>query len=398
MHLLKSLTINEKKILAVAYLKAQGLSGRAIAEILSNNGYKIDEPRVAVLASEATRKGWMVTQTAEWLFSPGVLHEIRTMASPHAELETHLRSLCPRDTLKELRIFYSGAEGTSAENWNTRLEYFSLPASRRVSELLRRCLNIGVGWGHTLAALVTALEKSCNGPGGPREPQKTLFIPTSGEPLGPDSRPDRASSALASRLAAWWGSEAQPLSLAGVAAVIPRVFNPSERQVIKKYVAEIGDFKRIFGPPAKSIPLVERLDAIVTSVGSFEGQWQMYQSQLIKTGGIPVENLRELAAGDIGGSLIPRQNLDLSRSKQLRLIADSWTGIRLEHYQRMARIATRTRKPGVIVVAIGENKAAVVHEVLRLGLVNVLIIDHTLAEALKRISTARVESLSAASQ
>jgi DNA-binding transcriptional regulator LsrR (DeoR family) len=67
----------------------------------------------------------------------------------------------------------------------------------------------------------------------------------------------------------------------------------------------------------------------------------------------------------------------------VRGINDRWAGVRLEHLARCARAATGgAGRAGVIVLAVGRSKAEVVLECVRGGLVNELIVDHDLAQAL----------------
>jgi DNA-binding transcriptional regulator LsrR (DeoR family) len=67
----------------------------------------------------------------------------------------------------------------------------------------------------------------------------------------------------------------------------------------------------------------------------------------------------------------------------VRGINDRWAGVRLEHLARCARAATGGEgRAGVIVLAVGRSKAEVVLECVRGGLVNELIVDHDLAQAL----------------
>lgn len=60
-----------------------------------------------------------------------------------------------------------------------------------------------------------------------------------------------------------------------------------------------------------------------------------------------------------------------------------WTGAKLSHLERIAAQAGRSTRPDVIVVAMGgDDRAEILAEAIRYGLVNELIIDRTLAEAL----------------
>jgi len=54
------------------------------------------------------------------------------------------------------------------------------------------------------------------------------------------------------------------------------------------------------------------------------------------------------------------------------------------HLQRVAQQADRRKRPGVIVVALGADRAEIVGEAVRRGLINEPIIDRPLADALAR--------------
>ena len=62
-----------------------------------------------------------------------------------------------------------------------------------------------------------------------------------------------------------------------------------------------------------------------------------------------------------------------------------WTGAKREHFERIARAAARGSRPGVIVTAIGaDDRAEIIAETIRAGLVNEPVIDRTLSDALAR--------------
>ena len=62
-----------------------------------------------------------------------------------------------------------------------------------------------------------------------------------------------------------------------------------------------------------------------------------------------------------------------------------WTGMKRAHLERIAKNAARDNHPGVIVVSVGgADRAEIIAEALRCGLVNELIIDRELVGALTR--------------
>jgi hypothetical protein len=66
-----------------------------------------------------------------------------------------------------------------------------------------------------------------------------------------------------------------------------------------------------------------------------------------------------------------------------------FTGITIADIEALAKRTAvsdgQDRRPGIVVLAIGENKARIVYEVVRRGLVTELIIDHDLAFELGRL-------------
>jgi DNA-binding transcriptional regulator LsrR (DeoR family) len=58
-----------------------------------------------------------------------------------------------------------------------------------------------------------------------------------------------------------------------------------------------------------------------------------------------------------------------------------WTGISLEQYAACAQRSVAQQSPGVVVVAIGKNKAEAVHDAVARGLINNLLVDEELALA-----------------
>jgi hypothetical protein len=104
----------------------------------------------------------------------------------------------------------------------------------------------------------------------------------------------------------------------------------------------------------------------LTSISTEERPLGFDDDRLIRAAGIRKERLNDLVIGDLCGIVIPRPNLDSQSKSEIENIMARWTGARVEHLEACA---TRAQKgaPGVIVLAIGANKASVVHEGLRRG-------------------------------
>ena len=62
---------------------------------------------------------------------------------------------------------------------------------------------------------------------------------------------------------------------------------------------------------------------------------------------------------------------------------DGWVGFMTQHLDRITQNASEEGPPGVIVVAYGAHKKDMILEVVRLGYVNHLIVDRSLADELK---------------
>jgi len=131
--------------------------------------------------------------------------------------------------------------------------------------------------------------------------------------------------------------------------------------------------------------LISRVDTILTGVGSFH-QWTDYCDELVSVASVKQHLLVDVALGDLGGALIPLRRLEMKTLRAFAAISGLWTGIRRVHFKTVAKRAAATESigPGVIVVAMGANKAAILYEVIRQGLVNHLIIDEDLAESLNQ--------------
>ena len=290
--------------------------------------------------------------------------------------------------LEEIRVFYSGSDRLA--DFDRRLTRFGSAAASSVSEMTLRASTIGVTWGMTLAGLVAGLRETHTvSDEGPR----VRCIPTSGEPLGAEVSPI-SSSFLARELDAVLNGpridRRSQLSLAGVPAIIPISYLGTERfEVIRDFIREGKAYREIFGgrdpaPPA-SRPLIEEIDLLLTSMGSSERPLNMYDDELVVTGGIDRVELSELILCDLGGVLIPKPGLGPAQSQRVRDISGLWTGLTREHLEECARKGREEGRPGVVVLAISKRKAEGLLECIRQGLVNSVVIDHDLAGELGRL-------------
>lgn len=388
---LKNLSEVELRIAAMAYLMGDLnlTQGEAWAKL---------EPifhRVRPVAVEderkARRNGWLITRFAEERFAPELLKQIKMTAHLFSynggeysyevlqrELQRH-----SKDVLANLRVYLSDED----VGWDVRLEDFGYRAAGYLWELLttRGAAAVGVTWGHTLASVVGGIEGHVNQVKKHRRTHGSVeVIPTTGEPLGTSGYPERSSTSLSERLSAVLNSERKPvLSLRGVPPVIPQEFKSKkgERKILLDFIQHLRSYKEIFveGSNGKR-PWVERVDTIVTSVGSFHS-WLEFNNELVTIGGVSREDLQQSCLGDVGGVLIPNPRPEFN-ADEFNEIASLWTGIQRKDFQRIAGQAKDLGRPGVIVVAAGENKKAIVFELVKQKLVNELIVDQSLAAAL----------------
>ena len=364
---------------AAAYLSSQGSDQARVAELLG-----VSQGEVSRLLRQARREGWLQVRC---VLPPGALARIEQAVFPareqvRARLD-HEADAHDAPRVRGVRVVAAGA-GESAD-YDERLRGFGRAAAARLQELFPAMRLAGVAWGRTIAHVVEGLRQL--NPRPPGLPAPVQFVPLTGEPLAyPD--PETSSSTLAHRLIEVVSGGAAPfVSLAAVPAFIPAKYSRPGREVIRDFIAEIAGYRVIFarrdeqGRP--QVPLADRLDTIVTAVGtvSTEVSGRLLDDRM-EAEGITKEQLRRRVIGDIGGVFLPRE----ARDPVVRGINERWTGVRLEHLARCARAAREASgerpPPGVVVLAAGAVKAPVVLACVRAGLASELILDHELARAL----------------
>jgi DNA-binding transcriptional regulator LsrR (DeoR family) len=362
---------------AAAYLYSQGSDQAKIQAVLG-----VSQGEVSRLLAVARREGWLQTRCVLPEGAAAAVEQV--VFSGRDDLRRRLDREAARGgaPVRGVRVFHSGGEGTDPAAWEARLARFGRAAAARLQELLPHVRLAGVAWGATIARLVDGLRQL--NPRPPDLPAPAHFIPLTGEPLTyPD--PETSSSRLAHRLnEAVGGGPGALHSLAAVPAFIPAKFAPRGRAAIRLFIAEIAGYRLIFertdadGRPQE--PLVDRMDSVVTGVGTVAAQisGRLLDDRLVAER-MTKEELRARVVGDIGGVFLPRA----ARDRVVRGINERWTGVRLEHLARCARAALQgPRRAGVVVVAVGAAKAEIVLACVRAGLVSELILDHDLARAL----------------
>jgi DNA-binding transcriptional regulator LsrR (DeoR family) len=363
---------------AAAYLYSQGNDQAKIGAVLG-----VSQGEVSRLLAAARREGWIQTRCVLPAGAAGAVEQL--VFSGRNDLRDRLRRETERhgvSPVRDIRVLHSGGEATDAATWDVRLERFGRLAAARTQELVPRMGLVGVAWGKTIARVVDGLRLL--NPHAPRLSRPIHFIPLTGEPLTyPD--PETSSSTLAHRLGELFVPGLHSFhSLAAVPAFIPAKFSRKSQLTIRDFIAEIAGYRVIFeradrdGRPQE--PLVDRLDAIITGVGTVSpGVSGRLLDDRIVAEGVTKEQLQDRVVGDIGGVFLPRT----ARDRVVKGINERWTGVRLEHILHCAQAAARDHaRVGVVVLAMGAAKAQIILESVRAGLITELIIDHDLAHAL----------------
>lgn len=365
---------DEEKLYALGagYLAGEGLKQRDIAHRLGTS-----QPEVSRLLQVAEKAGWLERRPplfhgaqldpALWaeaqarFFSSGALLE---------KLAEHEREV--RGALVGVTVFHGGDE-----------EPFSRAAAVALEELLRRAAVVGVSWGRTLRRMVDALRQHAV-PHTLREGRIEL-VPLCGEPLQARQDPlTFSSTALAAELSELLNGPGgpPPPSLAGVPAFIPSCFHRKpEQEVILRFLSLVAGYGAVFsGKDAR----VHRIDSVLTSLGVVHAAHRgIFLQERIDLGEISEEELDRLAIGDMGGIIIPNRGLSPTEQKRVRELNERWTGIKEEQVRTCARRAIANGRPGVIVLGVGAERRDLVKRIIALGLVNHLLIDRRLADALE---------------
>jgi hypothetical protein len=411
----------------LACLMGQGLSeGVAWGKLPPE--YPIARATAARDKEAAEKKRWLVTRFAEESFEQPVLDQIREDVHhrPWLDLEAKLRDLSG-GVLKSIWVFYSGEEanpdGNQAE-WKWQIGNFARNSDWLILKLLLRSKSgVAVGWGKTIATAIDAVadrirrgaeEVKLNGR------KKILITPTVGTPPGASSGDmEHSSTKLAANLSeAINGTWKNVLSLDNVWPVLPAELSGDDKQR-ERYgfwtsILMPGNYEAIFGLPEnyrailslpdkaehkkslnnaqsnKAKPLIEVVDSLLTSAGAFHVD-SYFLKQLRETGGVSIEELTKLAAGDIGSALVPSKETESKPeyNKRLNHILDLITGMRLFHCQDIARRAATNSDPqspaGVILCALNGNKASIVLDLVRHQAVSTLVVDYHLADSLKSL-------------
>lgn len=369
----------DRRAQQAAYLRARhNFSQEEIGKLLGG----VSQSHVSRLLAHATEMGWLVTELRfnQRNMSPEALREIQHLLEPRRLVSRfdEIRARTGRMT-PNVRVFDSGSESPTTGAFEIRARRFGRSAAGRLEELLRQSNAVGVTWGRTVSSMVDGLAAANRSYHG----DKTItFAPVSAE-LITLAAPDYSSSLLAARLNNLFNDGAvETLRLGGVPAYIPRRYDAAKVQAIREYLLDAASYRLIF---SGENPLINRLDTVITSVGSAERPLGGAMEEVLSAADITATQLKALIAGDVGGILIPKPDLPPDAVRQVDELNAMWTGITKEHLARIAIRAAGVGGAGVVVAAIGRERARIVVEMIRLEMINELIIDWDLANALEAL-------------
>lgn len=274
---------------------------------------------------------------------------------------------------------------------------FAREAGIHVRDLICRASvsTVGVTWGYILWCLTEAIRTGDSTTPWRKEGPPIEIVPLGGDPLDSDDTgpQDITSSRIAAELGRLVNGPKYTAPWLGLCpAYLPPDFTKQEKAVLRKLIAKISDYKQIFDPNG----LAWRMDACVTSVGRASNPLGFGRNGCLlgKLG----EQLPALTAGihgDIGGVLLPKQTAKLPEIVQT--VGDGWTGLKMEHLQACVRQAQNSDpqqgRPGVILLGYEADPERIeaIYQSIKLGLVNVLVLELDCLHALELYIDKRLE-------
>lgn len=376
--------------IAVAYLAGQGktqadiartlqLSQAAVSRILSNSPYLDKQVRYRF------RQDGLSDQDMEAVLKRALVKQLAPRLDKLASENGH-----PRGPV--LGVISTGENnGRSAQEGTQTFTAFTRQAAPHVRALLMRdaVRTCGVAWGYMLWDLTVALRAL----GAPRPWRRypIQFIPLTGDPLQhrEDYPPNLTSSNIAAELAEIANPEDAKRApwLGIVPAFVPWKFQGAEIDVIEELVRMASDYEEIFRS-GEGPALADNLDVILTSVGPADKPLGFGLGRLLRSiGDEKLDALKEQIHGDIGGVLLPKKE---APSELVEEIRKRWKGMEIRHLQKCAQEGFKkddaaSGRPGVVVLAMGRDRAEVILHAVERGLVNHLLIDTQLETALHEL-------------
>lgn len=366
----------EERAQCAAYMRAtHNMSQTEIGQILGG----LSQPHVSRLLKHAERQNYIVIEQrfAKELFSDNWIRQIDELLAPSG-ISADLSEFCKRRALgvPSVRAFESGPGNTEAA-LSQRRARFGRTASGRLIELIEKSDVVGVAWGRTIKSLADGIAASRQ----PLNPDRQIVFAAVCAELVSLAQYGYSASRLADTFNELFNGSPEPYpQLTGFPAYIPRHYDNGMRASIWRFISDTPGYHRVFsGPDA----LVNKMDMLISSVGSTKTPVLGSFEELVIAGGLKADDLRQMVIGDLGGILIPKTGLSKGNEVLIDDLNALWTGIKTEHVRSIAeRAFANGKQSGVVVVAIQAERGDTAFELIRRGLVNELIIDHAAAARL----------------
>jgi DNA-binding transcriptional regulator LsrR (DeoR family) len=306
----------------------------------------------------------------------------------HANLEkaltTRARALCRiradgGNPFKRLHVVATPTRHEGDEKARTdALGAFGAAAAEIVAGYIDEAPSCSVAWGRTIDATVRRIRSRS------KTSDKTFF-PIAGEPM--NHAPRGVSPSDAARILADAWPDSKHRSLRGWPARIPKSVDQNDKNGIAREMASYSDtYREIFERPGG---LIEDVAMILTGIGDVttsKRTGEQADPWYLETAEAKYEaedqDVLGLTVGNIGGIWIARDGLDEADTRKVDQVNKRWLGAQHDDFRRCSLSGGESGHPGVVVLAVEPDKAAIVLEALYL--VNVLIISRQLADALAR--------------
>jgi len=364
---------DQARAAVTARLYADGWTQKEISELL-----KVSQTAISRTYIEyAIEHAWL--QDTLTFFEKEVPEDILAWAFNEwlafPELENKVHALGPKGITCNVRVVQGKGDA------------FFRGAGLHIADLLKPSMLAGLLWGRTLWNCVNTQRQLLS---PTHKPNAFSVIPLCGDPhyLAQQEMVTFSSSNLARMLEKTLTGTLRKdaPNLVGLPAYVPRKPEKAERHEVLKYLHHTRGYARIFHGNKKNPALINNVDTILTGLGvvgngdgSFTGTF--LRERCIQEG-ISLEQIAKLVYGDLGGVLIARPGLTRKENQIVEDMQTGWIGVTRKHFEACAKRVANKHYPGVIVVAYSTNRVELICEVVRLGLVNELIIDHPLACAL----------------
>jgi hypothetical protein len=359
------------RLLAVAQLVTMGCSTPAIAQMLG-----LGESTVRRLRMEAKA---LRLYTVDWSLAPNPTFKEKAYQLIHrSDMFEALRPL----SHNRLKGYYcvvldpAGAleEPADAEAYLSRLRAFAKGATPHLVHALTNARITLVTYGRTLQCAFEALN--------PNKLDRDFWAyPACCDPYEYHREP-WSSSRLAKSITQRQGRPAdEHPSLAKLLPIIGPHHGPQGTRALADFVEHAPGYITIYGPGG----LAEQANCLVTSHGRKEQPWTMGEDHFVKAFGIKREELHPLIAAEIGSVLLPKPDLTPAQMQRFEQITGARLGLKLRHLESLAALAAGTPAPGVVLIAMGANKAASFLELVRRGLINIAIVDNSLEARLREL-------------